>query len=91
MVKTHMQYLQLTAHLLQVVRANKWDSTQDNVANLLSTMWLAQQPMYRNTYYNFCCFLTRFHTLYHKSYVSYISKVMPHIKLTTMCANNTAL
>lgn len=91
MAKTQLQYSQLTAHLLQVVRTNKWDCTQSSVANLLTIMWLAQQPMYRNTYYNFCCFLTRFYTLYHKSYLSYMGEIMPHIKLTSMCANNSAL
>lgn len=88
---TYSQYFKLTQHILQVVRANKWDCTQSHVANLLQAMWLAQQPMYRTAYYNFCCFLTRFHTLYHKSYLTYIGEIMPHIKLTTMCANNVAI
>lgn len=91
MMSTYNQYFKLTAYILQVARANKWDWTQPAVANLLTAMWLAQQPMYRVTYYNFCCFLTRFHTLYHKSYLTYISEIMPHIKLTTMCANNVAM
>lgn len=90
MKHTTLQYPELTTHLIQVARANKWDATQDNVANLLTTMWLAQQPKYRISYYNFCCFIARFSTLYYKPYIKYMHELVPYKHLTTMYSNNSA-
>ena len=91
MTGLHIQFIKLTSHLLQAVRTNRWDCSKGNVANLLSVLWLAQQPVYRNSYYNLCCFLTRFSTLYYKPYLSYMGDYVPYAKLMLLPSNSRAL
>ena len=43
-----------------------------NLSTLLSIVWLSQQQQYRRMYYTWCCFLTRFNTIYYKPYVEYL-------------------
>ena len=43
-----------------------------NLSTFLTMVWLSQQPQYRRVYYTWCCFLTRFNTIYYKPYIEYL-------------------
>lgn len=52
-----------------------------SLSTLLSMVWLSQQPQYRRMYYTWCCFLTKFSTIYYKPYIEYLINYQAQNKL----------
>lgn len=53
-----------------------------NLSTFLNLIWLSQQQQYRNIYYTWCCFLTRFTTVYYKPYIEYLMQGQIETKLS---------